>query len=424
MLFLLLQGRPAQAEPKPAQALSRSERLFESHRNPALEALLIPFYIPERVLRHVMLPVARATYLTEEYRLIQRVDDLLSDESGRQRYYPTVGYSSSDGLSFGGSYGFRNLAYRGYDLGAAAALYMNLDFRTGAYFKRAPEVYQPLFYSFNVSGTRNSNASYYGPGFDSSREEKGKYWREEAGTTLKLGYRFPRLRFLETALIARGEYVSTEGARKGESDPDVDEVFKAEEISGFGEDLYLVYYGAEFKYDSRTPKGHAHRGFLLAGRVLRAEDSSGRFTHLRWRVKVGTVIDIYRQSRTLALGLRMEGADLGDVPFFRLPRLDRYTPLRAYPSGRFRDKHTVVANAEYRFPLWKALRPQTTYTLATIFGDVGRPFTEFESLLEPEVLWAAGVGVMLATRQSTIFRAQVAYGGEGFETILSVGRAF
>ena len=58
----------------------------------------------------------------------------------------------------------------------------------------------------------------------------------------------------------------------------------------------------------------------------------------------------------------------GDVPFFQLPQIGGPRRLRGYPDGKYRDRHLVMAQAEYRFKIFWRIKGAVFAGTGTVFG--------------------------------------------------------
>lgn len=62
---------------------------------------------------------------------------------------------------------------------------------------------------------------------------------------------------------------------------------------------------------------------------------------------------------------------VGDVPFFQLPQIGGPSRLRGYPLGKFRDKHMLIGQAEFRFPIAWRFKAVVFAGAGTVFGTPG-----------------------------------------------------
>lgn len=61
----------------------------------------------------------------------------------------------------------------------------------------------------------------------------------------------------------------------------------------------------------------------------------------------------------------------GDVPFFQFPQIGGPRRLRGYPDGKYRDRHMLLAQAEFRFPIVWRFKGVLFGGGGTVFGKAG-----------------------------------------------------
>jgi len=109
----------------------------------------------------------------------------------------------------------------------------------------------------------------------------------------------------------------------------------------------------------------------------------------------------------------------GHAPFFNLAQLGGTKRLRGYPDGKYRDKHLLLAQAEWRFPIFWRLKGALFAATGTVFG------TPQESLRwRPE----GGAGLRLEIDKKQQIHLRLDYGiGDGRKNsgfYLTFGEAF
>jgi hypothetical protein len=143
-----------------------------------------------------------------------------------------------------------------------------------------------------------------------------------------------------------------------------------------------------------------------------------RSSYLRLRARAGTSIEIWRH-RALSLGFTADdeiafGAT--PIPFTELVQLGGVDDLRGFQRGRFRDASSLLATAEYRWPIWMWMDG----SLFVDYGGVFKPgFADFSFRAA-----RADVGMGVRVRSSSRFylRVQLAYGfgdGGGFRLVIA-----
>jgi hypothetical protein len=106
------------------------------------------------------------------------------------------------------------------------------------------------------------------------------------------------------------------------------------------------------------------------------------------------------------------------VPFFLLPSLGSGSTLRAYPSWRFRDRHSLLMSGE-----WRWIPSRLALDMA-IFYDAGKVASRREDLDFNDLKTDVGAGVRFHGPTATPLRIDVAHGSEGFNIAFSGSAAF
>ena len=130
-------------------------------------------------------------------------------------------------------------------------------------------------------------------------------------------------------------------------------------------------------------------------------------------------IPILRENWVLSFRARMQ-TTLGDavVPTFLLPSLGSGSTLRAYSSWRFRDRHSELFSAEWRWI------PNRLGLDMALFYDAGKVTAERRELDFDGLTSNVGVGVRFHGPLATPLRIELAHGREGMHLVFSGGPAF
>jgi hypothetical protein len=129
-------------------------------------------------------------------------------------------------------------------------------------------------------------------------------------------------------------------------------------------------------------------------------------------------VPVLHDNWVLALRTRVVASDMNTdeiVPFYVLPALGGQL-LRGYAIDRFRDRHLLVVNAEYRWYVFGALD-------AALFYDAGTVAPRFNQLAHQDLKTSYGMGFRFHTDDRTFLRLDVARGGEGTRLVFSVHEA-
>jgi hypothetical protein len=106
-----------------------------------------------------------------------------------------------------------------------------------------------------------------------------------------------------------------------------------------------------------------------------------------------------------------------DVPFYLLPSLGGSTTLRGFLDYRFQDRDLLLFNAEYRWPLFRALD-------GALFYDAGTVGPSTHALSVRNAHTDYGVGVRLHSTRRTLVRLDVARSNEGYRALFSFTAPF
>jgi hypothetical protein len=164
-----------------------------------------------------------------------------------------------------------------------------------------------------------------------------------------------------------------------------------------------------------VPEGVPSTGAKLVAFAGLARDVSGAgaVAYTRYGVNALRYFDLYNGDRVLTLHARLEGVAGAEshIPFTDLPRLGGPVLLRGYTRDRFRDRVSMLASIEYRYPVWRQLA-------AYVFVDAGRVVSDVaeagRTVLTPRD-WRAsgGGGLELLTGDRFRLRFQGAGSPEG-----------
>jgi outer membrane protein assembly factor BamA len=109
----------------------------------------------------------------------------------------------------------------------------------------------------------------------------------------------------------------------------------------------------------------------------------------------------------------------GEVPFQYMPKLGDLNVLRGYREGRFRDKATMIFQAEYRFPVVWRLG-------ATVFGGFGQVGPSLGHLPLSDVKAAGGFGIRyrISDQNRVNLRLDFAFSPQDFAMYVNFAEAF
>ena len=146
--------------------------------------------------------------------------------------------------------------------------------------------------------------------------------------------------------------------------------------------------------------------------------SGGTFGFLR--TEVVQHVPVLRETWVVSLRARTESivrkSDV--VPYFLMPYLGSGTTLRGYPTGRFRDRHTLLLGGELRW------FPNRLGLDMALFFDAGKVAPQRSLLTLDGMKTDYGVGVRFHTPTTTALRFDLARGLEGWRVVMAASTPF
>jgi hypothetical protein len=109
----------------------------------------------------------------------------------------------------------------------------------------------------------------------------------------------------------------------------------------------------------------------------------------------------------------------GDVPFQLLPRLGGQDIMRGTYQGRYRDRHLLAAQAEYRVELWRRIG-------VVAFVGAGQVADRLGAVALDDLHYSLGGGlrVMIDQRERMNLRLDLGRGRGASGTYISAGESF
>jgi hypothetical protein len=336
-------------------------------------------------------------------------------ESSAGFYYSTGDFPSGKGFAFGVGYQNRGLLQRGY----VPDNYPNrIDLRVeAAYSTRS---YQQLSAGlefrniagsiFNV-GLRGKyfewpQEDFFGLGIDAQERDRTNYLLRQ----LEAGADF-WLEPLRRLRIGGGTYYLSPsvGSGRDERYPTLEQVFSPSDAPGFEAQPDFLRVDAFIDYDLRDNPEYARRGTFLGAKFSNYRDRHLDTYHFRrWEFDLQQYIPIGNQYRTLVFHGNVIMSDVGNIdrfPFYYMPDLGGGERLRGFRERRFRDKNAVLAQIEYR---WYA----SWFLDMALFVDAGKVAARRDDIDFRDWEFSGGVGFRIHTKESFVYRLDVAFSRE------------
>lgn len=379
-----------------------------------------PLRLPSYALRAATLPVGMLMRLIERKRVVERVADALSNDAKTLWAYPII--EGGAGAGFGGGMGLTHvdLFGRGYNLKLRYTNHIDFNQVGSAAFGK-PHAFEiggaPCSWATGVEWMRLTHENYFGAGPVSSRNNQSAYLlhRTIVGAGLSVSL-LPKL-----SLNAGAAYdVAGTGPNAYGSLPSVGQTFPAAQRPAYDSWRSYAVIALKLEYDSRDNFSATERGGIYSAGIKRFQHiGEGDFDFLQYELDARHFFSLGYPRMVIALRggfVFQQETGGGSIPFYRLATLDVATPLRGFVHGRFHDRNRFVFNAEYRFPVWEEID-------GVLFVDAGRVFHGIQDFSVKDFKSSAGGGLRLRALGLMLFRFDLAYGGEGINTMVGVSKS-
>ena len=206
----------------------------------------------------------------------------------------------------------------------------------------------------------------------------------------------------------RGDFPSTETQHTPRTAP------------GLGANPSFVHSQASVGIDWRPAAGYARRGGLYEVALHDYHlTSSGVDSFQKLTGEVIQHLPLLRETWVLAARGRVETTlnDNDVIPYYLLPVLGSGDTLRGFATDRFRDRHSMLMNAEFRW------LPSVGLDMA-LFYDAGKVTSRRNDLSFRGLKSDVGIGARFHGLIATPLRVDLAVGNEGWRLVLSSGPVF
>jgi hypothetical protein len=210
-----------------------------------------------------------------------------------------------------------------------------------------------------------------------------------------------------------------QGAGEGNA-PSVEEIYTPETLPGLGASPTYLHVQGGGAFDWRTSPGYSRRGGAYGVTVHDFVDRDGDFGFRRVDYDAVQHFPILRDTWVLSLHGRVETTYVDDdqeIPFFMLPALGGGSTLRGFSSWRFRDRHSLLLQAE-----WRVLANR--FLDMALFYDAGKVVARRGDLDLDGLKKDYGLGFRFHGPAATPLRIEIARSNEGMALVFSSKAAF
>jgi hypothetical protein len=202
--------------------------------------------------------------------------------------------------------------------------------------------------------------------------------------------------------------------------PSIETVFNSKTAPGLGSDPKYIHSTVSAGFDWRQSPGYSRKGGLYEARFHDFQNmSDGPYSFQKLDLEAIQHIPLFRETWVLAARGRVETTlnDNAAIPYFMMPSLGGGSTLRAFESWRFRDRHSMLMNAEFRWI------PTAGLDMA-LFYDAGKVASKRNDLSFKGLKSDVGIGARIHGPFSTPLRVDFAVGNEGWRIVFSGGPVF
>ena len=181
-------------------------------------------------------------------------------------------------------------------------------------------------------------------------------------------------------------------------------------------------YSGTVEVNNRFPLGNPRRGGRYAITYHRYDDSEiDLFSFNRVDIDLQQYVPLVKDRRVLALHARAVMTDPdadAEVPFYFQPTLGGPDDLRGFRHFRFRDRNTLLFQAEYRWEIFTAVD-------GAIFYDIGKVAPRHQDFHLSDFERDFGIGFRFGTSNGVFLRVEGAFGSSaGAHFVLRFGNVF
>src|SRR5688572_28314128 len=265
---------------------------------------------------------------------------------------------------------------------------------------------------------------YYGIGMDSVSDDRANYRLKQGYGGLNLSFRPGGWTLLEGD-VAYEDIKSEEG--RG-SAPSIETVYDEATAPGLFEpgapgqfaNPKYIHSSATAAIDWRPSAGYARKGGYYGVTLVDYKDLDDTFSFRRVDGEIIQHLPILRENWVISVRGRVQSTLDDDdlVPYFLLPQLGSGRTLRAYSTGRFRDRHSILTSAELRWI------PNRIGLDMALFYDAGKVTPRREDLDFNGLESNWGIGARFHGPSTTVLRLEAARGKDGWHLVIATSAAF
>lgn len=202
--------------------------------------------------------------------------------------------------------------------------------------------------------------------------------------------------------------------------PSIETIYGEPSAPGLLSDPKYIRATGTAAIDWRTSPGYSRKGGYYGVTFANYSDTDDTYSFQRLDGELIQHIPILRETWVISLRGRAQTTVNDDdvVPYFLLPQLGSGRTLRGYETGRFRDRHSILTSAEFRWI------PNRVGLDMAIFYDAGKVTARREDLDLSGLKSSWGIGARFHGPTRTVLRIEGARGSEGWRLVVGTSSAF
>ena len=172
--------------------------------------------------------------------------------------------------------------------------------------------------------------------------------------------------------------------------------------------------------DWRTSPGYSRTGGSYGVTLASFADPGETYSFQRLDGEIIQHIPLLRENWVISVRGRVQ-TTLGDddeVPYFLMPQLGSSRTLRGYRTGRFRDRHSLLTSAEFRWI------PSRVALDMAVFYDAGKVTSRRQDLDFEDLASDWGIGARFHGPSVTVLRIEAARGSDGWRLVFATSAPF
>ncbi len=323
---------------------------------------------------------------------------------------------SGGGFTLGAGYARYVSAYNTIDLRGSVTPSGYLRFETEF---RAPRVFDRRGVLSVLGGWREATqVGFYGFGTDpTSKDDRANYGFRQPYVSATLDMR-PKRNWI---VLGGGVDYSQWDQRPGEGDqPSVEEVYTPAALPGLGAKVTYLHAQGTAAADTRPAAGYARRGGYYGVTVHGYADTDETYGFRQVEYEAIQHVPLFRDAWVLSFRGKVDTTFASDdqaIPFFMLPALGGGSSLRGFTSWRFRDRNSILLQAEWRVLV-------NSFFDTAVFADAGKVTSRTSDLDLSRLKNDYGIGFRVHGPAATPLRIEFAKSNEGLSLVFSAQAAF